>query len=955
MKRLQFILMLCILFVGGLVMCKPINAFAATEPEAYIDKNGNMYGEGVAKPSILPKGYTTRKYDKYVYYADETNPSGSTGVRWYPVEYAISGSKGAYNLKLYVDFDDSLDSNLSKSLINGLMKFIKPTTWGTASNEVFKNLYVEGFEYISSIYYETDKLHITVEDKCTMRETGSEIRPLNEVYVDGHGNTDVMTFNSNAFKYKGSSCKLYIDLGTVKARFKSCWAMNADRTANNCDYTYVKCGSSYLYEEGYEVYLQDEDDAYLNILLNYNEYVSIQSLINGYIGKDPNNIKTTTIAADKHPVLCPIYLDANGGTVSQSVFYEHYKWTINSFTGLPEATLPGYNFKGWYTAPVGGVGVYEEDVYVPLNGITLYAQYELAFYTLYVHSGGEYTACVEKPQLYYGQSVTLSVPSEKIGYTFIGYNTNADGTGTWLQNNVYTHNVYEDNQVYAQYTPKQYTFQYKCNGGTCTETSKTVTYNTTVGTLPTPTRVGHEFTGWFFDKALTDRVRDYYTFVDYNMKNVDFSNTIVPIYAGWKALDYRYLFVLHGGTLPSGVDDEMYITCGAPCKNLPIPTKAGYTFSHWEMENGTIIRENSVIPVTADMDRFSRNYLYARYTPNTYKVTMNPCGGVVGVKEMKVTYAGTYGTLPIPTRKGYTFKGWFTEEQGGSQIIGDDFVTILQDINLYAHWEKNPDDSREPNEENGNQEDPNEENKDENPSVEHDKGAEDGKQEDEEENHTTDETAAITDETILTLPDDGDIKGSSFVSLQARAVKTTKNSIRLKWKSVKNADGYIIYGNQCGKKNRYKKIKTITGAGKTQFTHKKLKKGKYYKYIIRAYKLIDEKPVTMAASKTIHASTTGGKYGNAKAVKIKTGKKLKKKSGNYVLSLKKNKTFILKASEVKQSKKIRRHRKIAFESTDSGIAFVNKKGVVRGKRKGSCYVYAYAQNGVFTKIKVNVK
>jgi uncharacterized protein YjdB len=46
---------------------------------------------------------------------------------------------------------------------------------------------------------------------------------------------------------------------------------------------------------------------------------------------------------------------------------------------------------------------------------------------------------------------------------------------------------------------------------------------------------------------------------------------------------------------------------------------------------------------------------------------------------------------------------------------------------------------------------------------------------------------------------------------------------------------------------------------------------------------------------------------------------------------------------------------VTYESTNPKVAKVSKKGVVTGKKKGSCYVYAYAQNGVFAKIKVTVK
>ncbi len=49
------------------------------------------------------------------------------------------------------------------------------------------------------------------------------------------------------------------------------------------------------------------------------------------------------------------------------------------------------------------------------------------------------------------------------------------------------------------------------------------------------------------------------------------------------------------------------------------------------------------------------------------------------------------------------------------------------------------------------------------------------------------------------------------------------------------------------------------------------------------------------------------------------------------------------------------HRKLTYESTNPEIATVTKKGVIKGKMKGTCYVYAYAQNGMFAKIKVIVK
>ena len=225
-------------------------------------------------------------------------------------------------------------------------------------------------------------------------------------------------------------------------------------------------------------------------------------------------------------------------------------------------------------------------------------------------------------------------------------------------------------------------------------------------------------------------------------------------------------------------------------------------------------------------------------------------------------------------------------------------------------------------------------------------------------NQIPENVAAVKEEKILTMKGDGDITESTFTSLQARAVKTTKKSVKLKWKSQNIADGYLIYAAPCNtkkKKNTYKLIQTIPSNSSVTYTHKSLKKGTYYKYIVAAYKDIGGQKVYTALSKTIHATTPGGKYGNGKAVKIKTRKGLTCKKGNYTLRIKKNKKYKLRASEVKENKKIQRHRKLAYESDNTGIATVSAKGVIKAKTKGSCNVYVYGQNGRYAMVKITVK
>ena len=203
---------------------------------------------------------------------------------------------------------------------------------------------------------------------------------------------------------------------------------------------------------------------------------------------------------------------------------------------------------------------------------------------------------------------------------------------------------------------------------------------------------------------------------------------------------------------------------------------------------------------------------------------------------------------------------------------------------------------------------------------------------------------------ILALPDDNDPAGTAFGLLQLKAAKVTKDSIKLNWKAVPGANRYIIFANKCGTGNKYKKLIEVSGTSLnvTQAAGAALKKGTYYKFMMIA---ADANGKVITTSKTVHAATKGGKVGNHKKVTVK--KTVTKKARK----LKKGKTLKLKAKAIPQARKlkVRKHRGIKYESSNPAVAKVNGKGVVKGVRKGTCYIYAYAQNGTCAKVKVTVK
>ena len=216
----------------------------------------------------------------------------------------------------------------------------------------------------------------------------------------------------------------------------------------------------------------------------------------------------------------------------------------------------------------------------------------------------------------------------------------------------------------------------------------------------------------------------------------------------------------------------------------------------------------------------------------------------------------------------------------------------------------------------------------------------------------------ITASIMITVkvPDEPTInKTTGFRRLRARSVKQTKTSVTLQWNIIKDADGYFIYGNRCNtgtKSYKYRKLATITGGDISTWTQKDLKKGTYYKYVVKAYRLVNGKKVVTDTSISVHAVTGGGKYGNAKAVSVT---QIGNKRNVSKITLKMGKTAQIKAKEVKKDKKIERHRKLCYESSNTKVATVTPDGLIRATGKGTCTIWVYAQNGIYKALKITVK
>ena len=519
---------------------------------------------------------------------------------------------------------------------------------------------------------------------------------------------------------------------------------------------------------------------------------------------------------------CRVTFDGNGGTaqtvaITQTTTFTG--WTLSgkgSFGGttytfgdgngtltanysgenitLPNATKTGATLKGWYTSttggtPVGGAG----DIWKPSTDTTLYAQWNETNYILTVDpNGGTWNGSSaqqtvtgtynEQKQIpnptapngyivtlnndgtttqitqtktftvwkqsgkgsingttytfgdgngtitaqYTENNVTLPTPT-KTGYTFDGWYTASTGGNKVTSPYTPTNNI----TLYARWTANQYRITFDADGGNVTPSTKQVTYDQKYGELPTPTKTGYTFEGWFMDDSTQITSNDTVKITEdktlkAHWQGATYTLTVNPNGGTWNGSSaqqtvtgtYNATKTIANPTAPSGytvtlnndgtttqitqtktftgwtssgkgsISDTTYTfgdgdgTITAQYKDddvtLPEPTKTGYTFDGWYTAATGGDKVNTSYKPTNNIT------LYARWTANKYKVTFDG-NGATGIPTSKdVTYGEKYGELPTPTKDGYEFDGWYKED--GTKVTEDDIVDITEETKLTAGW-----------------------------------------------------------------------------------------------------------------------------------------------------------------------------------------------------------------------------------------------------------------------------
>ena len=359
-----------------------------------------------------------------------------------------------------------------------------------------------------------------------------------------------------------------------------------------------------------------------------------------------------------------VMFDSNGGTPVETI----ESIQLNTLAEeLPSSTREGYVFQGWcYIDGQGNEVLVKNDEAVFQNCVKLVAIWKQGEYTVHFNVNDKEGSVITKQVVHGDEWGTLPVVNRE-GYTFDGWYLGGEKLSASAMVAVVS-----ETEVNARWTANQYNVVFKYEGGTPLEEKKEVTFGSAYGELPEPTMYAYVFAGWLCEDEIV--TEDTLVFVAKNHY----------LTAQWKPCEYTIRFETNGGTLESET-----IVCEYNKETiLPLPTRTGYTFTHWEYEGAVYYAEDTVINL-ADCSTELVFTAYWQADENTLIFHANQ-----GEGEMESITALTAEQITLPmntfTRVGYTFVGWSLQQDGEVQYEdGCLYEMATQTHTLYACWQAN--------------------------------------------------------------------------------------------------------------------------------------------------------------------------------------------------------------------------------------------------------------------------
>lgn len=405
---------------------------------------------------------------------------------------------------------------------------------------------------------------------------------------------------------------------------------------------------------------------------------------------------------------------ATSNQVTGTMANSSHTYSVAKNISANQYSLTGYTFNGWNTIANGGGTAYANSASVinltTVNGATVpfYAQWLVHTYTVAynqnkpANASTTVTGTTENSSHIYDVAKNIT-PNEYAltGYTFKGWNTASNGSGTSYANNASVKNLTATDgatvTLYAKWDANEYDITFHEEGGS-TVSDQTVVFDSTANNeVAVPNREGYTFNGWFTQQSGGIMVYNAdgacaknTAYWDVNGKWINPDDVI--LYAQWTANTYTLTYDTKGG---SPLEDQT-VTFDSPYIGES-PERVGYIFVRWFKDTAytqPITIGSTLVKTAAD------HSIYAKWNPITYKIYY--ADGTNTVKVQNAKYGEAYNlplasTLNLTPPANHHFVGWnnlsadaTTVTYADGQRITTGLTTINNDsVNLFAVWAPN--------------------------------------------------------------------------------------------------------------------------------------------------------------------------------------------------------------------------------------------------------------------------
>ena len=330
------------------------------------------------------------------------------------------------------------------------------------------------------------------------------------------------------------------------------------------------------------------------------------------------------------------------------------KYTIEDSVSFADATLAGSYFAGWYDMAEGGELV---------TGITAGSTGTVTLYARYITFDSVGGSEINYDMSYSASGVTQPDAPTKAYYDFDGWYLDSEYQAE------FDFSLPDGNvTLYAKWTATEYAITYVLNGGNnSAENPETYTVEESV-VFAAPVKTGYTFNGWYSDPEFTTVM----------VESIPVgSHGAMTIYASFSINSYTISFNTNGGTTIAEIEQNYGTEVTAPAP----PAKNGYTFGGWYSDSSLRTPYAFTTIPAYDVE------LWAKWNVVYYEIVYNTDGGANPEgNPARYTVESSAITFLSPTKRGYTFGGWYLDSALSDSTTGIPAGSTGA-VELWAKWD----------------------------------------------------------------------------------------------------------------------------------------------------------------------------------------------------------------------------------------------------------------------------